>query len=76
MTNLAFEPGHAGTVEEMRGELLNWLISTTRPATVLGVSNHARFASNQTIVRYKCQVNLDGKIHPQRLLGATTKNYL
>ncbi len=76
MTNLYLQPAYAGVVEEMRHELLNWLISTTRPGTVLGVSNHAAFESNQTVVRYNCQINPDGKIHPQRMLGATTKNYL
>jgi choline-sulfatase/uncharacterized sulfatase len=75
-TNLAFESGYQGMVNEMRRELLNWLVGTTRPGTVLGVNNHRTFESNQTVVRYSCQINADGKIHPQRLMDATTKNYL
>jgi hypothetical protein len=60
----------------MREEMLNWLIGTTRPGTVLGLNNHATFESNQTVMRYNYQINADGKIHPDRLLDATTKNYL
>ena len=76
MTNLFFNPAYRDIVEEMRYELLNWLVTTTRPGTVLGVNNGATFESNQTVTRYNCQINVDGKIHPDRLLGARTKNYL
>jgi hypothetical protein len=73
---LYFEAGYRDLIHEMQNEMLNWLISTTRPGTVLGVSNHGSFDSNQTVVRYNCQINADGKIHPERLLEARTKNYL
>ncbi len=76
MHNLAFESGYGDLIVEMRASLLNWLITTTRPKTVLGVSNHTRFESTQSITRHGCQVNPDGKIPPDRFLDGTTKNYL
>ena len=73
MRNLYFEPGHQGVVEEMRAELLNWLITTARPTTTHGtIPSH----SDPSVARYLCQVNLDGKIHPDRLRSTRTQNYL
>jgi choline-sulfatase/uncharacterized sulfatase len=76
MRNLYFEASYRDLVHEMQNEMLNWLISTTRPGTVLEISNHGSFESSQTVVRYNYQINADGKIHPDRLLEARTKNYL
>jgi choline-sulfatase/uncharacterized sulfatase len=75
MQNLYFRPECAGVVRGMHDELLDWLIMTTRPKTVLGVPD---FGGPQAMTRYRCSVNIDGKIHPQRLrqLPPHSRNYL
>ena len=79
MQNLYFEPAAQGTVQELKDDLLNWLITTTRPRTVSGV-NSARFdapdINPQRVLRYQTVTNRDGKINPARLHSAGTKNYL
>lgn len=63
MRNLYFEPEHRETVRAMERELLEWLVTTTRPATVLGLNSHARPACGAQVEhRYHCWVNPDGKI--------------
>ena len=79
MRNLYFDAEHQATVQELRNELLEWLITTTRPRTVSGV-NSARFGApalnRQRMQRYQTVVNRDGKVHPARLRGVSNKNYL
>ena len=79
MRNLYFESDYQAVVDELRGKLLEWLITTTRPRTVGGV-NSARFETPelnpQRVQRYQTAVNRDGKINPARLRSAKTKNYL
>ena len=79
MTNLYFDAAQQSTVRELRDDLLEWLITTTRPRTVSGV-NSARFGApaltRQRVQRYQTVVNQDGKIHPDRLRGLENKNYL
>ena len=76
MRNLFLDPDHREVVHEMREELLNWLITTARPATVHGANNTLTPEGSQTVVRYRSLVNLDGKIHPDRVRAAGTKHYL
>lgn len=75
MKNLYFDPSHAAVVESMRAMLLDWLVTTTRPATVLP---WVRFEGNQSITRYDNSVNADGKVHPDRVRQAKAKygNYI
>ena len=73
MTNLYFDPEHRDMVRQMRRDLLDWLIATTRPVTVLP---HARWDSPQAVTRYGNTVNLDGKVHPDRLRAMPHRNYL
>ncbi len=79
MRNLYFDAAHQAKVDELRGDLLEWLITTTRPRTVSGV-NSARFdkpdLNRQRVQRYQTAVNRDGKINPARLRLARNKNYL
>ena len=79
MRNLYFEADYQAIVRELRGELLEWLITSTRPGTVSGV-NSARFGrperNQQRVQRYQTVVNRDGKINPRLLRGAKNKNYL
>ena len=79
MRNLFFDAAFQDIVKELRGNLLEWLITTTRPGTVSGV-NSARFdtpeLNRQRELRYQAVTNRDGKINPALLRGATNKNYL
>jgi choline-sulfatase/uncharacterized sulfatase len=73
MRNLFFETRMQGKVEEMRAELLSWLVTTTRPTTVHPVPNEL---TAQRVSRYQHAVNADGKQSPQRLKSLATLNYL
>lgn len=77
MTNLFFRPDHADKVAEMREDLLNWLITTTRPVTVHQLNSEFRATNWQRRYRYFHQVNRDGKVNPDRIRREVTiKNYL
>lgn len=73
MRNLFFEPNYRGTVEEMRNELFDWLVTTTRPKTVLGLGY---FDGYQATTRYHCSMNDDGKVSPDRIRQMKHRNYL
>jgi arylsulfatase A-like enzyme len=73
MTKLFFDPAHRAVVEEMREDLAEWLITTTRPATILPAVTQI---TPQSVVRYLNAVNADGKIHPGRIGEKRCKNYL
>ena len=79
MRNLYFEVPYQEVVRELRSELLEWLITTTRPGTVSGV-NSARFdtpeLNPQRVLRYQTVTNRDGKINPGLLHKSKNKNYL
>ena len=79
MQNRYFDPSCQSKVRELKNDLLNWLITTTRPGTVSGV-NSARFdaplTNRQRVLRYQTVTNRDGKIHPRLLHSAKNKNYL
>ncbi len=72
MKNLYFEPDCADVVREMKDELTNWLITTTRPVTVLP---SRPYVSTQAVTRYRNTVNFDGKIHPDRVGEIAGGNY-
>ena len=73
MVNLALEPGHAEKVAEMRKELADWLITTTRPTTIHTAPDEP---GDQRISRYSHSVNRDGRINPETAKMVKTKNYL
>ena len=79
MRNRYFDADYQPVVDELRGELLEWLITSTRPGTVSGV-NSSRFSApsltRQRLQRYQTVVNRDGKINPRRLHELDNKNYL
>ncbi|MEQ8673599.1 MAG: sulfatase-like hydrolase/transferase [Aggregatilineales bacterium] len=78
MKNLYFDDRYGHIVQQLQSELLNWLITSTRPGTVHGV-NSGPFPfseSPQTMVRYKTVINMDGKINPDLIQQSATKNYL
>jgi hypothetical protein len=63
-------------VRDLRNELLNWLVTTTRPRTALAVNSRRSFSSTQSRMRYEVQVNLDGKVSPEIIRQAPHQNYL
>ncbi|HPU83980.1 MAG TPA: sulfatase-like hydrolase/transferase [Candidatus Latescibacteria bacterium] len=76
MTNLFFDPAHADVVRDLQQELMDWLLVTTRPTTVLPAPHKT---SAQTTVRYLNAVNADKKIHPDRIRDKTQwweRNYI
>jgi arylsulfatase A-like enzyme len=73
MTNLALTGNHEALVNEMRARLLEKLVASTRPATVLGLSEET---GPQRITRYHNTVNYDLKVNPNRYGEIRTKNYL
>ena len=79
MRNRYFDSDYRAIVDELRSELLELLITTTRPRTVSGV-NSARFdtpaLNRQRLQRYQTVVNRDGKINPTLMHAAKNKNYL
>ncbi|MCY3915581.1 MAG: sulfatase-like hydrolase/transferase [Chloroflexi bacterium] len=79
MRNLYFDADYETVVDELRSDLLEWLITSTRPRTVSGV-NSARFdtpaLNPQRVQRYQTVVNLDGMINPALIGAAKNKNYL
>lgn len=64
MRNLFFDAAHQATVRDLQADLLDWLVSTTRPATVL-----PPYAATgpQWVTRYNNAINADHKIGPAAL---------
>jgi choline-sulfatase/uncharacterized sulfatase len=73
MHNLYFEPAFRQTVRDMERALLDWLVTTTRPATVHPLRPAA---GRQVHTRYGHSVNADGKVHPDRVRAIAGSNYV
>lgn len=73
MKNLYFELGFQGIMHDMERELIRWLITTTRPATVHPLKVRETY---QTITRYHHTVNFDGKINPDHIKSIAGSNYV
>lgn len=73
MTNRFFEEDQQERVKEMRADLLDWLVTTTRPVSTLCADLDER---PQRQRRYHVVVNADNKIHPDNLRAVDYKNYL
>ncbi len=77
MRNLYFDPAYRATVEELRGELLDWLVRTSRPATVLQVSrNLGPGADGRRVLRHTTWHDSDGKFSPDAILANAESNYV
>ena len=76
MENLYFNADHADVVAELERDLLDWMITTTRPGTVLPVNSCVPLELKQALRRYDCTVNYDGKIDPDHIRRASTNNYI
>jgi arylsulfatase A-like enzyme len=73
MHNLYFKADYADLVQRIRAELLDWLVTTTRPATIHPAVSET---SAQSELHYHHAVNPDGKTHPDRIRSSRTTNYL
>ena len=73
MHNRYFDEDQQPRLREMHADLLNWLVTTTRPASVHGADMKP---AAQRTRRYHVAVNADGKIHPDVLGALDFKNYL
>jgi arylsulfatase A-like enzyme len=77
MTNLYFQPDYRQKVQEMQADLTDWLVTTTRPVTVLQVNPDQRDRTDPSKrIRYKCAVEADGKLDPRRIVEVHGKNYV
>ncbi|MEM6428762.1 MAG: hypothetical protein AAF708_05925 [Deinococcota bacterium] len=80
MYNLYFEVNAQDKVNELTQDLLNWLITTTRPKMANGVynlrTNDLPQMNRQRRQRYLTVSNLDGKLNPNLLCHMKSKNYL
>ncbi len=67
MTNLHGDPAYKGVVDAMRLELLDWLITTTRPVSVHQVNNTPLQGppNAQRVERYHVVTNRDGRMNPK-----------
>jgi choline-sulfatase/uncharacterized sulfatase len=73
MRNLHFLPEYARIVCDLRTEMLDWLVTTTRPVTILP---HVNFEGPQASVHYGNTTNPDGRIHPDWVRRTENRNYL
>lgn len=73
--NLWSDPAHAATVRALERELLDWLVTTTRPRSTLGASTHADLGEDaqETL---SGRVQADGKIPGSRLATIGARNYV
>ncbi len=76
MKNLYFDTSQKDVVAELKQELLDWLVATTRPATVHCANSGEKQGDPQYFNRYECFVNADGKVHPDLVREAGHRNYL
>ncbi len=75
MTNLYFRPDLQDVVRDLERQMLDWLVTTRRPVTVLPHSNHV---GDGYVRRYGNSVAPDGKIAPDdvRATAAKTNHYI
>jgi len=73
MQNLYFEAEHKELIRDLQSELLNWLVTTTRPVSTLG----ARALVQEQATKRNGMLNYaDGKLDPKSVRETTIPNYL
>lgn len=72
MKNLFFDAKHKNIITELKDDLTEWLIMTTRPVTIHPPAK----ATSQSSRHYENAINADGRIHPDRIREIKWKNYL
>jgi len=73
MENLYFNAEYADTVNEIKSDLLDWMVTTLRPKTILPANNSNNL---QNHMRFGNSVNSDGKINPEIIRKLNNKNYI
>ena len=73
MRNLFFDRQYGDVVRDLQQDLLDWIVTTTRPATVLPPAIET---TPQSTLHYSNVVNADGKIHPDFVRRARPGNYI
>jgi len=73
MRNLYFEPGQQARVRELERDLMDWLVTTTRPVTVHPLKP---YPTVQGVTRYHHTVNADGKTASERIRAIRGTNYV
>lgn len=79
MKNLYFEKGYEKIICEIKNDLLEWLITTTRPVTTLGIDIHRKRPlpdNSQAKIRYDCWSYQDGKVSPDDIRKMASRNYI
>jgi arylsulfatase len=71
MHNLYFEPAHQERIARMQRKLMDWLVTTTRPVSVLTAGGPRE--NWQTITRYGNTVYRDGKMRPDAFMDLQNK---
>lgn len=61
MPNLCFDSQYGPVVSKLERDLLDWIVVTTRPSTILPAIN---YTSPQAHTRYRNTVNADGRFNP------------
>jgi len=74
MKNLYFDKTYHEIVNELKGDLLEWIITTTRPRTTMLAEPRSRYQNYQRIESKKRE-NSDGKINPERIRRSDIKYY-
>ena len=74
MNNLFFDEKYSKLANEIRSDLLDWLVTTTRPRTMKTVKGMK--IGNQTKERYHTVIGADGKADFRWAKDSAEKNYL
>lgn len=75
LRNRWFDPDCQATVAELQAELYDWLVTTTRPTSILGVAAPDP-SSPQVRQRFNRDVLADNKLDPRWIAERRTSNYL
>lgn len=73
MRNLFFEPKYADVIGEIQKDLFDWLVTTTRPVTIIPAVTEV---TAQAAMHYKNAVNRDFKINPDWIRKTKSKKYI
>lgn len=76
MRNRWHDPECRGLVAELERELLEWLVTTTRPVTAHACSTHRRLFSPQARQAHHCWAEADGKVPPAAVHHDPERKYL
>ncbi|NBB96379.1 MAG: sulfatase-like hydrolase/transferase [Planctomycetes bacterium] len=77
MNNLYVQDAYQDTVRKMQADLMDWLVTTSRPVTVLQITpTDADRADPSKRIRYTCCTEADGKLNWRRIATIRGTNYV